>query len=199
MKKNLILTFISAVIICSCGGDTGTTVPPFSEEEIQKQSNFALIDNIFLYAYLISSKYSQSLPFTITSTTVKGEHGTVTFSGLSSEINDSIILFLSGTFNRFNSYISEITECRSSDTVFLDKNTKHLLEYRTDLHNCVIKSVIGISKFSGSIHLNPITVTKQTDTTITLRAPCQISGLLQSSSYDWNIDEHQTVEMIFRK
>ncbi|HON11345.1 MAG TPA: hypothetical protein PLE24_10800, partial [Chitinispirillaceae bacterium] len=175
MKKNLIITIISTIIICGCGEDTGTTVSPFSEEEIQKQSNLALIDNIFLYAYLISSKYSQSVPSTITNATVKGEYGTVTFSGSSSEINDSIILFLSSTFNRFNSYISEITECRSSDTVFLDKDTKHLMGYRTNLQNCVIKSVIGLSKFSGSILFNPITVTKQTDTTMTLRAPCQIS------------------------
>ncbi len=200
MNKNLILAITSAIIICSCGGDTGTITTQMSEEESQRMySENAVVNSTLIYAYRISREYSQSVPSSFTSATVTGEYGTVTFSGTSSEANDRINLYLSSRFSNFGSWLGKITEYNGSDTISLDKNTRQLLEYRTSLQSCTMNYLTGTGSFIGSIHFNPITVSKQTDTTETITVPYKIKGLLQASSYDWKLDENKTLMTTFKK
>lgn len=192
MTKILITAIIAATIICNCGGNN-TTTTQMSEEESQRiNSSFAVIGNTLKYAYLVSKKYSQSVPSTFINAKVSGDYGTVTFSGTSSETNNRIILILSSKFDGFGDRFDKITADKGSDTISLDKNSKQLLEYRTQLQNCSIDYLSGTGAFIGTLHFNPIMISKQSDTTTSVSTPYQITGLLQSSSYKWNLNENKT-------
>ncbi|MGE5672071.1 MAG: hypothetical protein ACM31E_11545 [Fibrobacterota bacterium] len=192
MNKILIIAIIAATIICNCGG-TDTTITQMSEEEHQRiNSSFSVIGNTLEYAYLVSKKYSQSVPSTFTNAKVSGDYGTVTFSGTSSETDNRIILILTSKFDGFGSRYDKITANNGADTISLDKNSKQLLEYRTQLLNCSIDYLTGTGSFIGTIHFNPITLSKQSDTTTSVSSPYQITGLLQSSSYKWDLNEKKT-------
>lgn len=199
MKKYFTITIISAIIICGCGG-TDTTISPMSEEEYQKiNSRSAVTGNTLKFAYQISKKYSGTVPATITDDTVQGNYGTVTFSGASSEKDGRIMLALACRFDDFGSIFDRITEYHALDTIYLDKNSRQLLECRTGLQNSVINYLTGTGSFVGAIHFNPVGISKQTDTTVTLSAPYKINGLLQSSDYDWNLNENATLFITFKK
>jgi len=199
MQKYLTITIITAIIICGCGG-TDTTISPMSQEDFQKiNSRSTITGNTRKYAYQVSKKYSNTVPATITDDTVKGDYGTVTFSGASSEKDGRIMLVLASRFDDFGSIFDRITEHQASDTIFLDKNSKQLLEYRTRLQNCAISYPGGTGSFIGKIRFNSVSITKQTDTTITFDAPYNMNGLLQASEYDWNLDENATLSITFKK
>jgi hypothetical protein len=193
------LAFTSAVIICSCGG-TETTVTQMSEEESQRvNSGMTVTDNTLMYAYGISKKYSQSVPPTFTNAKVSGDYGTVTFSGTSSETDGRIVIILSSKYDGYGSWLGKITEYQGSDTIYLDKNSRQLLECRTRLRNCAIDYLSETGSFIGTIRFNPIAISKQTDTTATFTAPYQMTGLLQSSTYKWDLNESKTFTTTFKK
>lgn len=199
MKICLTLAITTVIIMCSCGG-TETTYSQMSEEDSAKiSSKFTVIDNTLMYAYRIAKKYSQSVPTTITKDSVKGPYGTVIFSGTTAETNDRIILTLSSRYNNFGTWLGKITELHGSDTISMDKNSKQLLEYRTQLQNCSINYTTGTGSFVGSIQFNSISISEQTDTTTTFTTDFHATGHLQASEYAWNIDENATFTTTFKK
>lgn len=199
MKICLTLAVTTVIIMCSCGG-TETTYSQMSEEDYEKiSSSSAVIDNTLMYAYRVAKKYSQSVPTTITKDTVKGSYGTVIFSGTTAETNDRIILTLTSRYDGFGSWLGKITELHGSDTISLDKNSKRLLEYRTQLQNCSINYFSGTGSFVGTIRFNPINISNQTDTTTTLTTDYNATGHLQASEYAWNIDKNATLTTTFKK
>jgi hypothetical protein len=199
MSTKLIIAIVSAFIISSCGG-TDITTRPMSDEEYQKiATEDAVVNNTLMYAYRVSRKYSQSIPTTFTNERVDGDFGAVTFSGTSSESNSQNILILSSKYTSFDSWLGSISENQGSDTIFIDKDSKQLIEYRTRLRSCVATYASGTGSFIGTIHFSPINISMQTDTTTTLTAKYQITGLMQSSSYSWDVNNNPTTTTTFKK
>jgi len=193
------LAITSAVIMCNCGGTT-TTFSEMSEEDSQEiNASMTLTNSTLNYAYLVSRKYSQSVPATITNATVTGGFGKVTFSGTSSETNDRITLILSSKFDAFGSRYDKITENQSLDTITLDKNSKKLVEYRTQLRNCEVDFLTATGSFVGTIRFIPPITTTETDTSTSFAAPYQLNGLMQTPKYQWNLNESKTFMTTYKK
>lgn len=199
MNRILVLAILTAIVMCTCDGTT-TTVSQMSEEESQRiNASMAVTSNTLRYAWLVSRKYTQTVPATITNATVAGSYGKVTFSGTSSESGDRITLVLSSKYDRFGSMFDKLTETMGSDTMILDKNSKQLLEYRTQLRNCEVDFTTATGSFVGTLQFKPPFTVTETDTSTAFSVPYHMSGHLQASSYQWELDESKTFMTTFKK